>query len=74
MISANTMTTERAVPVFYFQSTKVYANGIAPPATANTAAEASGGNYNAATGVVTWTVDSVAAHQTGSRTFQAKVE
>jgi len=37
-------------------------------------AEASGGNYDAATGAVTWTVDSVAAHQTGSRTFQARVQ
>lgn len=36
-------------------------------------AEASGGNYNLATGVVSWTVASIAAHQTGSRTFQAKV-
>lgn len=37
-------------------------------------AEATGGSYDAATGAVTWTVDSVAAHQTGSRTFQATVQ
>ena len=38
-------------------------------------AEASGGgSYNVATGVVTWIVASVAAHQTGTRSFQAKVQ
>ncbi len=36
-------------------------------------AEASGGSYDAATGHVSWTVDSVGAGQTGTRTFRAKV-
>ena len=37
-------------------------------------AEASGGSYDAASGVVTWVVESVAAHAAGTRTFQAKVQ
>ena len=37
-------------------------------------AEASGGSYNATTGAVSWVIDSVAAHQKGTRTFQAKVQ
>ncbi len=37
-------------------------------------AEATGGSYNAATGVVSWTVDSVAANQSGTRSFLAIVQ
>ncbi|MCL5103629.1 MAG: hypothetical protein M1133_05885 [Armatimonadetes bacterium] len=37
-------------------------------------AEASGGVYDAVTKAVTWTVASVGANQTGSRTFQARVQ
>jgi uncharacterized repeat protein (TIGR01451 family) len=36
-------------------------------------AEATGGSYASATGVVSWTVASIAAHQTGTKTFRAKV-
>lgn len=35
--------------------------------------EATGGTWNADTKTITWIVDSVSAHGTGSRTFQAKV-
>ncbi len=37
-------------------------------------AEATGGVHNPATGLVSWTIDSVAAHESGTRTFQAKVQ
>lgn len=37
-------------------------------------AEATGGTYSAATGAVTWIVESVAPHQSGIRSFQARVQ
>ena len=54
----------------------VQINAVVPSNTLYVAgsAEATGGVYNAATNTVTWIISTVAAGQTGSRTFQATVD